>query len=386
MAKYVLITPVLSMKAGAIFDPINGASLDTITKAGGVYAPLPNAVLEAASDVATSLYNRGFPDEVPAQLMLAAYGKATSNALASAGNGNDMLYGGGTINLAEGGGTLNLSIDKQYNDITLSGSDLIYTAGYKVFCKGTLTLNAGTNINNDGAQGIDQSGGTGKAGGGTTLGNSGCVGGAGGGTSSNGQPGNNLADAVGARGGKGGDSTSNTGSTAAVLAPPTNPWVWDYGLRKCTINIFLTDYAMQPGTGGGGSAGSPSTAGKGGGQAGGMTWLSAKNIVMKAGSRISARGGAGQDNTGGAGGSGGGGGGVVVIWCDSFTGPNGANDFSLVDANGGVGGVATGGGTNGENGDAGKVLIFVKGVLALASGFLSTCQTGLTQRKTPHHG
>lgn len=283
------------------------------------------------------------------------------------------LYGLSTTvtDIASGAGTTTLAADTQRRNVTLSGSDRVYTAGYRLQVYGTLTIGTGCSVDNDGAAGgAGTAGGSTGAGGGTLASAASGAGGSGGSTSTNGSAGTNANPGFGGAGGTGGNSSSGqTGGAGGSVTAPSS-WTTHPLLPVLLAAWNAGSWArFTGGGGGGGSAGGASNAGRGGGQGGGLAWIAARNIVVSGTGRITARGGAGTAGSATAGGSAGGGGGVLVIFCESFTGPGGANDFSCVDAAGGAGGAAGSGGTAGAAGSAGKVLIFVKGILAYSSGF-----------------
>lgn len=276
-----------------------------------------------------------------------------------------------TTDIASGAGTTTLAADTRRRNVTLSGSDRVYLAGYRLQVYGTLTIGAGRSVDNDGAAGgAGTAGGSTGAGGGTLGSAASGAGGTGGAVSSNGSAGTNANPGFGGAGGTGGNSSGGQTGGAGGSVTLSSAWTMHAMLPLLMAAWNAGSWTrFTGGGGGGGSAGGASNAGRGGGQGGGLAWIAARAIVVSGTGRITARGGAGTAGSATAGGSAGGGGGVLVIFCESFTGPGGANDFSCVDAAGGAGGAAGSGGTAGAAGSAGKVLIFVKGILAYSSGF-----------------
>jgi len=242
-------------------------------------------------------------------------------------------------------GTTTLTRDMNYNNLTIQANGILKPAGYRIFVKGTLTINATGSINDNGndASGttagallssprgsLGAGGGAGGAGRATT--GAGSAGGGSGGNSSLNS--NNLFPAGGTGGTAGG---VNTGGTAGSGAAPSPTQKWS------GTNAILTGRTYSGGAwngGGGGSGGGcditggASSSGGGGGGAG-IVYICAYNIVNNG--SISANGGAGANATGVlAGGGGGGGGGLVGIITATNTG------LGVVTANGGTAGTSVG--------------------------------------------
>ena len=201
------------------------------------------------------------------------------------------------------GGTTTLTRDWYYNNLTIDSTGILKPRGQHIFVKGTLTINAGGSINDDGvAGGTGISGGTalpivsngfgaasGAGGAGRTttgVGNAGS-------TSSNCST-NSLGQAP--QGGVGGgvSSPAVAGGTAGAAPSPTIPQRWPSLASMWTARLYNGTATWNGGSGGGGGA-AELTGGTGssgnGGSGGGIVWIGAKTIV-NAGS-ISANGGAG---------------------------------------------------------------------------------------------
>jgi hypothetical protein len=269
---------------------------------------------------------------------------------------------------ADGDVTINttgISISKEmyYNNLTVTSTGGLKTSGFRVFVKGTLTINSGGTIDDDGI--AAGSGGATVAGGG--LGTRGYLGGGSGGggagRSSTGAgggagaaPGNCSPNAAGLapRGGSGGSAGgANTGGTGGTNAfsPSQQKWI---------TQAFLFSGRQSGGNFGGGSGGggggtditSGAASSGGGGGGAGIVWIAA-NTISNSGT-ISAKGGTGANATsagGIAGGGGGGGGGLVAIITRS-------SSYGTVSAAGGVGGNGAGvGGGAGANGIDGVVSV-----------------------------
>lgn len=319
------------------------------------------------------------------------------------GNGAD---GDVTINsgsFSSGAITNNaLTRDAYFNNLTLSGGNLD-TAGYKIYVKGTLTINSTYKIlrtPNNGGNGVNglvsqnpaPSGGAGGSAGsalsaGTIAGSqAGKSGGAGGGGINSGTPnqgtngtaGSNqtysITKANGAAGGNGG-GTSTGGAGGTYTAPLTLP---NTLFTAQLMAEFTSDTALQryqscassgSGAGGKGGTGDPGAAptyyggsgggGGGSGSCGGIIVIFAKTIVNNG--SIEAKGGnggnggnggAGASNTGagsGGGGGAGGSGGTIILVYSSLSG---AGTTSVAGGTGGTKGTkgTDGGGGAGQDG------------------------------------
>lgn len=267
-----------------------------------------------------------------------------------------------------------------YSALTISNNTSLSMASQRLICTGTLTVGTGCRLHNDGASATSNAGASGGVPAGQIAASAGPNGAAGGSVASNGIAGTAVSPGIGGSGGAGGGGSQPTtgGAGGAVTAP--NPasvgllWTQEFlAFMACISGINFTQVrGGGPGGGGGGSNGADNRAGGGGGQGGGLVWIRAKNIVVSGTGVISAKGGSGFSPAGpGAGGGGGGGGGFIVIWCDTFTGPGGANDFAgALSVAGGAGGAVSGVATAGTPGSTGKILVFVRGVLAYSVGVL----------------
>ncbi len=289
-------------------------------------------------------------------------------------------------------GTTTLSRDTYYTNLTLSGTAVIDTNGYRIFVLGTLDITAaGANaIQNNGNNGNNASGtiiGTGGAinvsqevGGGNVAGGNGgtSTGGAGGagGTASTVQVGGNSIT-----GGTGG----NTGGAGGNVVQST---LLIFSIRRWCENMIrgvtLIIGGQGGGGGGGGGGGTGAGAGGGGGSGGAILWISA-NIINRgastAVSAISSRGGNGGNggnattaNRGGGGGGSGGGGGFIYLAYGTLIGSTATDTLDVSGGAGGTGGTATNtvtGGRGGGSGGAGRMYI-----LDLSTGIGNTLSAG----------
>lgn len=245
------------------------------------------------------------------------------------------------------GAPVTIARDMMYNNLTVPNSATLTPRGFRIFVKGTLTIGATGNINDNGlnASGVTAGGalgsvtagfgagsGAGAAGRTTTGAGTASV------TSSNCSINDqNVAPQGGNGGGAGG---ANSGGTAGAAPPPTI-------LQKASSLAFMLSARLYNGTstmngGSGGAAGGADiTAGAassgGGGGAAGIVWISAKSINNNG--SITCNGGAGANGVsalGVAGGGGGGAGGMVCIITTTSTG------LGTVTANGGTAGLSVG--------------------------------------------
>jgi hypothetical protein len=298
------------------------------------------------------------------------------------GDGSD---GNVTIN----SGTTTLSRDMFYNNLTLSGSGVLNTNGWRVFVAGTLDITAapaGAIINNGTVGGNASATNSGGAAPANTPVNS--VGASPGGLAgAAGKPGGTGAGTAGAQvsaggiivngGGNGGAGASGAGTNAgaAAIANSANNYTAPTLLPLVTTNNATsgaTPTFVNLGYGLGGSS-APSGGGDGaqnggasgaGGGPGGLIFIAAAIINRGASTAvgaIQAKGAAAGSgfaptagNTGGAGGSGGGGGGYIIIVVGVLIGAVATNVVDISAGNGAAGLTARGTGIGGDGGNSGQ--------------------------------
>lgn len=275
-----------------------------------------------------------------------------------------------------------LSSDKYYNNLTVNSTKTLDIGGYRIFVKGTLTLNG--KIYRDGSlggasgladgylKGVPAPG----AGGGSTENAAGSPGGAGiavsnslGSGGSAGQAGGDGNPPIGGRGGgAGGAASSATASNVKLIANWHLATLLD--IASSGSSVKFTGAASAGGGGGGGdaNAGDGIAGGGGGGRggcAGGIVAIYAKNIIIGAGGSITANGENGLDGgsglvginqDGNGGGGAGGNGGIIILVYNSLT-----NNGSIT-VNAGTGGQGGGNGGTGKtaanSGSAGTIYYF----------------------------
>lgn len=275
-------------------------------------------------------------------------------------------FGGGydgSVTVVDGA-ILSLGNEVHYNSITIQGSGSIKPNGWRIFCKGTLTISASGSINDDGNVTSGSTGGTafaarGLIGGTATAGANGVA------ISTNGTnastinncsrndsgayPSSAVGGSAGVRtGGTSAVCTSTFGTQQAHSCWQTGRPIWAGNSAASTSNPFSSGIG---GNSGGNDVGAAVTSGAGGG-AGGIVWVCA-NTISNSG-RISANGAPGGNATGtpGVGGGGGGGGGSGGIVTVITTTPVSLIGGSIT-ANGGAGGNGIGTGTSGSAGVTG---------------------------------
>ncbi len=305
---------------------------------------------------------------------------------ASISPGSMAWFGDATSSNADGDVTISinttLASNKFYHNLTINTGIILHTAGYLIFCSGTLTINGTGQIDNSGNVGtIGQAGqtsvgSTGGVGGvaltatetgGSTAGAAGGPGNIGGASS-----GSNAGNTVGGTGGLGGNGTSGSGAAGTSGGTSTKKWVryltpvlahWSSGVWT------QIDFGAGGGGGGGASGDGGGThsggAGGGGGSGGGCVFVAAKTITFGGAGFIQANGGAGggggagaNGNAGGGAGGAGGGGGTVICIYSSLT--LGTGTIQAAGGAGGAVGAGNGSGTNGAVGGVGSAGIVLK--------------------------
>ncbi len=245
-----------------------------------------------------------------------------------------------------------LTSDMYYDDLTVNAATNLTTGGFRIFVKGTLTLNGtirfngvtATNNNGAGFGGSNQTLKTTEAGanGGTAAGSAATA----------------RADCMGGAGGLGGTGSGGAGGAggAATVPASTRGGVRAFGNIATAFFGRIIDASnaaaiVSPFAGlGGGGGGGDGTAGGGGGGGGGFVCIAAKTLAGAG--TIEAKGGNGAAaSAGNRGGGGGGGGGVVTLITASTSNPY------TISVAGGTGGAGSGTGTAGANGSDGRTFL-----------------------------
>lgn len=238
----------------------------------------------------------------------------------------------------------------------VSGSAVIKTANYRIFCNGTFTVGASAVVHADGNAASGTTGGTGTGVGTLATGSTGGSGVAG----ANGSGGSSASAGVGGACGAGGASSGGPGIGGGVGSSSLtlNP-------QQSAPHSLATAYGTAPGSGSpvswvggkggpGGNAAASSTGG-GGGAGGLVLQMTVYNLVATG--LLRAAGGAAGAGTGagtGAGGGGGGAGGALILVYHTKSGA-GSTFTAATNAPGGAGGAPQGAGKTGAVGGDGKI-------------------------------
>lgn len=300
-------------------------------------------------------------------------GPAATNVLESYGDGSD-----GAVSISSG--TTTLVRDMYYSNLTLSGTGKLVTAGFRVFCSGTLDITAAPAgaiqwNGNDGSASATTAAGavgatlTGTTVGGSSAGTAGKAAAAGAGTNAT-SSGNATANGgTGGSSGTGGAGNGGTNAGGTGAASGTNTTL---PIRRWELNLLLGVTQILGGNGGtgGGSGGGNGTnqggGGGGGGGGAGVVVIYAKTInrgASTAANCIQANGGVGgaggtasatgATKGGGGGGSGAGGGWIFILY-DTLSGATATNAIQASGGAGGAGGTPTGGSLGGNGGGGGS--------------------------------
>lgn len=370
-------------------DKVETSAIDTDTAlAANSDAKIPSqkavkAYVDAGGNVNASETTRGIVEEATdAEVTAGTAVGATGAKLFITPTKIQTLFSGfgdgsdGSLSISSG--TTTLSSDKQYTAVSVTVTAILETAGYRIYCQGTVTVNATTGacIRNNGGNGGNASGSTAgtagtiapgvnvPAGVAGQVGATGRTGASASGT--NGTAGTNITlgiGVVGTAGGAGGmaNAGSNTGGTGGATGSFTASnnkiaTIADSILIDTTSGTF-TFVKGSSGAGSGASGGhfngTNSGAGGGSGASGDCVFITAKTIALTATGAIQAKGGdggAGSNgsndgaNGGGGGGAGGAGGQVILIY--HFK--TGAGTIVVTGGAAGAKGLAS---TTGSNGD-----------------------------------
>ncbi len=259
------------------------------------------------------------------------------------------------------GSTYSLVQDIDFSDGAVINSGVsLYTAGYRLFCNGTLTNN-GT-IYNDGYSASGVTAGLHSAVGTLGTGEAGGAGhtGIGNGTGVAPVSSTNTLQDANPSGGAGGAGGASTGGAGGVYLPNTSNGGSHYLVTLQTGFLYTQQAAgtgaslgIVAGGGGGGGGGSDGAScnGGGGGGGGGVIIMCILNLVNNGVIRANGGNGASATGTGGNAGSGGGGGGGIINIINRYYSGSGS-----ISVSGGLGGtVVVGSGVLGSSGNPGHI-------------------------------
>ena len=263
------------------------------------------------------------------------------------------LFGTGVDGTAViGAGTTTLARDTYYNDLTIQNTGILRAAGFRIFVRGTLTIDVGGTLSASGGAGAATlTGGTAGTPGNGSIVAGGPAGGNGGtAAGSNGGNGTGCPQGFVGAGGGGGAGSGGAGGTGGIVSmlaanSQGNPFAMALAMVAQVGGTTVTRVGSGAGGGGGGGDG---TAGGGGGGSGGGLFVFARSVLNNG--SIQANGGAGgTPAAGNRGGGGGGGGGLIVLGTHAFVGTT-----PTVAA--GAAGAGSGTGVGGVNGVAGMLV------------------------------
>ncbi len=283
----------------------------------------------------------------------------------------DPLYGWWSATVVGGVNEITLNRDLHLHNMVVDdslGPVTIKANGYKIFCTGTLTIDAGCIIQNNGfaavgsTRGVISPAGTFSGGYAGTNGSTGTAGANSNTTSSissNPWSITNYGGSGGAGGaatgapGVGGGTAGGNASLGATIGTPRNLMQALLGGGGAQNNSTVDNSYWTPFRGGaGGSGGNGSglgNVGGGGGGGGGIVGIYARVLLNNG--QIQAKGGNGGAATGtNAGGGGGGGGGAIILVYEK-----GGSTVGTTVISGGTGGAGVGTGQAGANGQSGRV-------------------------------
>ncbi len=299
-------------------------------------------------------------------------GTLTNNGIPiGTGGYGSVVYGGGvdgslsftaagatTAGATRSGTTFTFTRDVYATDMSVADTVIIFTANYRLFVNGTLTLNGTAYIHNSGPSAASPGFGAPTN---TPAGTLPQAGNAQNGSTNVGAAGGSETTACGGAGGNGGLGASGAGGAAGTVTAPTAVQggvniIYAYP-NNVTCSLLGTAVATQwnGGSGGGGGGGDGGAAGASG-CGGGILVVCARYIVGVgvSGVQFRALGGNGSTNNGtNRGGGGGGGGGVIVLVTSQ------ALSGVTTSAAGGIGGAKTGTGVVGSDGSPGLVSVIV---------------------------
>lgn len=311
----------------------------------------------------------------------------TSTSWAAAGGAQDIgWFGTGRQgNLTINSGTTTLQNDAYFNNLTINGTGVLNTNGYRLHVAGTLDISGAQTgaIICNGGDGTSSSGpfrgflGSAAPGNSLPPGATGSTGGDGGTATGNAASSsiNNSFQQLGGQydviSSQAGDGSAGTGGNRTIPAGGIKYFQdhLDVEYLKRTagggsVTVLQAGTGGVGGPGGGGDNVASGGGGGGGGGGAGMVWIAAR--VINRGSNtnpsiIQAVGGAGGNggpgatgNTGGGGGGAGGAGGVLVIAYMLLNGSTINNALDVSSGLGGIGGNGSGSGKGGGGGGAGQ--------------------------------
>lgn len=261
-----------------------------------------------------------------------------------------------------------LTRDMDYNSLVVNAGVTLTTAGFVIFCKTSVTVNATglivRNGNNGANAATSNAGAAGAALAAATTGASGAGAAGGAGTTGNGGSGATSAAVSGeggtggvggnGGGGNGGATVGGSGGNSGVLTIRYFRNVQSFWKYTAVGTLMPTGVGGAGGAAGGGDGTNLGRGGGGGGSAGGGILIIADSLnnlgtIQAKGGNGGNGGGTPTANTGGGAGGGGGGGGKIMVIVNTLT------SRGTLDVSGGAAGLGSAGGGTGVAGTNGAV-------------------------------
>jgi hypothetical protein len=361
--------------------PADGVSVEEYIRILLVYSGTEavSLTIDTSVVVATRLYVDEADDALDERIT--ALESVHSGAFGDGSDGDILLDGfpipPGYASLA--GSTYTLTRDVFAENLTINNGMELATAGFRVYCKGTLTTIGTGKITANGSAGSGINGGAGGVAGAVLGGGAGATGV----SSGAGAAASNLTSALGGAGGAGGTGAGGAGGAGGTATAPTAATGNARLYTPATLGHIIgggSIAGIRGGAGGGAGGGDGGSGqGWGGGGGGGVLCVAARILALASASALEAKGGAGVFAGLGAGGGGGGGGGALIVVYQEKQ--NGTTFSAATNCPAGAGGAGAGAlaGANGSNGNVIELALADEavGIGHLERGFITVGSVGL---------
>lgn len=342
---------VLSATLG---QPDGVATLDGDGRLTIEQLPDPSITPGSITDVEIAAANK---DGAAATVGMRTLGTGAQQAAAGSHSHLAWLYGPGTDGAVTiGAGTTTLTRDMFYETLHVPTGATVRNAGFRIFAKTSIVVDAGGTITASGGNAAGATGGTAPNAQSISSGQNGATG-----ISGAGAAGTNTTNSLGGAGGAGGAGTAGAGGAGGTATAPTAGnggtnaalianWAINGGHTGRTGTTVWTG-----GAGGGAGAGNSTNVGGGGGGGGGFLLLVSPSITNNGTITVAGGDGAAPTNADCGGGGGGGGGLALLVVSAALVGTDPV-------VTGGTGGASGGGsGVAGTAGSAGRLVKNVYG-------------------------